>query len=92
MGGPLIFLLLKILNIAYGSAILGGSLQFLILKTPNIAYESTILGGPLIFLIFVSKTNRTTKLNLREYYTFLLSSFLKIVILDHFIFYLYYEF
>ena len=57
IGSPLIFLILKIPNIAHGSTILGGLLQFLILKTPNIAHQPTILGGPLIFLIFVSKPN-----------------------------------
>ena len=53
---------------AHGSTILSGLLQFLILKTPNKVHESTILHGPLIFLIFVLKSNRTTKLNWREYF------------------------
>ena len=56
---------------------IGGLLIFLILKILNIAYDFTILGGPLIFLIFVSKSNRTTKLNWREYNTIKISESFK---------------
>ena len=50
--------------------ILGGLLNFLIFKIPNIVHGSIILGDPLIFLIFVPKPNGTTKLDWKEYFSF----------------------